>query len=214
VSQLKWLVANVDGNDMCTERVSDHNCREPHTAAAIDRHPFAGLHGALRSNRAVGRGEPATQRSRCDAGNAFRQRHEIAIGVSHSDILGERSPTCETGLVLPIADMLIAAFALVADATSGDERNGHALADGGAPHIGANRHDSAGEFVARYMRKLFDVRVVPAPAVPIAAAEPSRFNSNDGAIWFRSRITHGLDSDRPTEFVIDDCFHKAFSTNR
>src|SRR5688572_27278208 len=61
--------------------------------------------------------------------------------------------------------------------------------------------------MARHMRKLVDVRVVPAPAVPVAAAETCGLDANDGAVRMRRRIAHRFNRNRPAKLVINDCLH-------
>ena len=207
MASVERFVADVDGDDASTEGVGDHRRGEADAAAAVDGDPLARLDGALGRDGAVGRGQPATERGRGDAGNVFGERHEVAVGVPDRDIFGERSPAGEAGLVLAIADLLVAALAFGACAAAGDERNRDPLADGRAADIAADRDDDAGELVPRHMRELFDIRVVPAPAVPVAAAEPGGFDSNDGAVGRWRRIGNRFDGDGAAELVIDDCFH-------
>ena len=54
-----------------------------------------------------------------------------------------------------------------------------------------------------------DVRIVAHPAVPVAAAEPGRFDLDDDAIGSRLRIGDGLDRRRFAELLEDDSFHRS-----
>src|SRR5262249_33527597 len=95
-----------------------------------------------------------------------------------------------------------------ANTTVGDERHRHALSDPVLVQIVADSYDRARELVARHVRKLFDVRIVAAPAVPIAAAKAGRFDLNDGAVRIRRRIGEGRYRNRAAELVISYCIHR------
>jgi hypothetical protein len=112
-------------------------------------------------------------------------------------------------LVLVVADLLIATFALMALTTPSDKRNRNPLPDRCPSHVAANRHDHASKLVPRHMRELLDIRISPMPAMPVTAAEPSCFDSNHRAVRCGRRFGHGFGSDLAAELVIDDCFHES-----
>ena len=87
-----------------------------------------------------------------------------------------------------IADILIPALTLDASAAAGDERHGYSLPDELARDVAPDFHNDPGEFVARHVREVFDVRIVSAPAVPIAAAEAGRLDLDDSTVGRRRWI--------------------------
>ena len=103
--------------------------------------------------------------------------------------------------------MLIAAFAFGTRAAAGDERHRYSLANKISSHITSDSHDHACELVSWHMRKLPNIWVVAAPAMPIAAAQPGRFNLNDGSIRFRRWLWNCFQRDAAAKLVIDNCFH-------
>src|SRR3954471_24699526 len=83
--------------------------------------PFFSFNSTLNSNGSKRSRNAATKCGSSDARDTFRQRHDVAIGVSHCDVIGKPSPTIEAGLILSITDVLIAALALDASAASSNE---------------------------------------------------------------------------------------------
>jgi len=53
-----------------------------------------------------------------------------------------------------------------------------------------------------------DIGIMAHPAMPVAAAQPGRFDLDDDAIGSRLRIGDGLDRRRFAEFLEDDGFHR------
>src|SRR5436190_8465902 len=151
------------------------------------------MNGALNGNSPIGRGDSATQGRGGNARNTFGQRYDISGRVTHCHILGEGTPAVETGLILEVADVLVAAATLNACAAAGDERYGYALTHELARDVTTHFHHHAGEFVTRYVGEVLDVRVVSAPAVPIAAAEARRFDLDDSTVGRRRWIGKRLD---------------------
>jgi hypothetical protein len=61
----------------------------PHTAAAVDHHPFPGAHLAQRNDGAKGGDETATQAGRLDELQRVRESDEIAVGMTERDAFGK-----------------------------------------------------------------------------------------------------------------------------
>ncbi|MNE23122.1 hypothetical protein D3C80_1163650 [compost metagenome] len=99
----------------------------------------------------------------------------------------------EAGLELRFADLLVAGAALMAVAAAGNERHGDTVAGLEAGDVLADCGDDAGEFVAGNMRQA-DIRIMPHPAVPVAAAEAGRLYLDDHAAIGRFRIGQGCDN--------------------
>ena len=148
----------------------DHHCGESCAAAAVDGNPFALAcsHPARRRrDRRLRSGNPAQRLPRL---KLFRQQHDVSVRISHGDKFGEGAPALESGLVLRVADVLIAAVAFDAIAAACDEWHRDPPPDELREDIAADCHYDAGELVARHVGEMLDVRIVPAPAVPIATA--------------------------------------------
>ena len=75
----------------------------------------------------------------------------------------------EAGLELVGTDLLIAGMALRTTTAARDERHSDAVANLEALHAVADRDYAASQLMARHMWQL-DVRIVPHPAMPVAAA--------------------------------------------
>jgi hypothetical protein len=87
----------------------------------------------------------------------------------------------EAGLLLPVADLVLPAPTTGALPAGADERRGHPFAGVPQPHLGTDLDDLPGELMARDVRQR-DVRVVPDPAVPIAAAQAGRGDPDDSTV--------------------------------
>ncbi len=74
--EFKFLVGDVDGDDIGAEGVGDHDGRQADAAAAVHRHPLPGGNPALIDDRPKRRGKTAAQ-----AGGG----HEI-------DFIGQSAP--------------------------------------------------------------------------------------------------------------------------
>src|SRR5262249_25948997 len=107
-----------------------------------------------------------------------------------------------------VADVLIAAMAFEAVAASGHKRHRHSLPDKRTVNIAANLHYRPSKLVSRHMRELAYIRIVPPPAMPVAAAKPRRFNPNHSPIRSRRRIRQAFDGDWPAKLVVSNGFHR------
>jgi hypothetical protein len=76
----------------------------------------------------------------------------------------------------------IASFAINAITTTTNKRNCYPVPNFPILNIGANFGNHASKFMARHMRQLSDVRIVPLPAMPITSAKPSGFNLDNHAM--------------------------------
>ncbi len=135
----------------------------------------AGLHAALRHDRAIGGREPASECRRGHEVELVRQRDQVDVGLGDRHELGERAPMREPGLLLVVAHLLVAGKALLAPAARADERHRHAVADLPRRDLGADLLDHPGQLVAGNVREP-DVGVVSHPAVPVAAAQAGRLD--------------------------------------
>ena len=99
---------------------------------------------------------------------------------------------CETRLELVVAHLLVAGEALRAGTAAAHEGQRHALADFPAAHFLADLHDYPGQLVPGHVRQS-DIRIVPHPAVPVAAADAVGFHLDDHAMRFRRWIGNVLD---------------------
>jgi hypothetical protein len=126
----------------------------------------------------------------------------VGVGIGGGDVLGEGAPGGKAGLELGAADLMIAAQALRATPAAADHREDHPIARFEAARLGANFLDDAAQLVAGDVRQAADVRVVPHPAVPVAAANAVGQNAQDDAVGRRLGVGHRLDGEGFAERVI------------
>jgi hypothetical protein len=99
------------------------------------------------------------------------------------NIFSKRSTVREARLKLMIAYLLIAGGALWTRATATDERNRNAISDVPFDHVFADGCDDARQFVTGNVRWL-NIRVVPNPAMPVAAADACGHDFDNDAMCF------------------------------
>ena len=92
------------------------------------------------------------------------------------DIFGERAPGGEARLELVLADLVVAGGAFEAAAAAGDERHGDAVADLPARHPRCRRRRPCRPVRGPAHAAGVMSRIVPHPAVPVAAAKPGRLD--------------------------------------
>ncbi|MDR8774012.1 hypothetical protein FEP92_04419 [Burkholderia multivorans] len=197
---------NVDRDDIRTDRVRDHDRRQPDAAAAVHRDPFACRRAPLIGDCAKRRDEPAAEARRGRKIERVGQPHEVQVRMMDADEFGERTPVREARLKLPLAHLLVAGVALRAAAAASDERHGHAVAGLPARDVRTGRDDHACQFVSRHVRQ-HDVRIVPHPAVPVAAADAGRLHLDHDAVRRGRRVRDLHHARRGAECFVNDCFH-------
>ncbi|MEY9198085.1 hypothetical protein ABIA16_003201 [Sinorhizobium fredii] len=185
----------------------DHDRRKTDAAAAVHRHPFTASDAGLVGDRPEGCGEAAAEAGGGRKIHALRQVHEVLLGEVECDIFGEGTPMGEARLELRLADLLVAGAAFAAAAAAGNEGHGHPVADLVVEDAAPGGGDRSGQFVAGHMRQA-DVRVVPHPAVPVAAAEPGRLDLDDDAVFAGRRIGQRPDFRRLLEGIVIHRFHR------
>src|SRR5690606_32646218 len=186
--------------------MGDHNRREAHAAAAVDHGPFSRTQAALIDDSPE-RGDKATAECRrFHVANFVRQPHEVGRCVGNGDVLGKAAPAGEAGLVIVVADLLVAGGALGAGAAAQGKGYRNPLADLPAAHLRPDGDDAPRELMARYVRRV-DIGVVAHPAVPVAAAKASRADLNDDAVGWRLGIGQFSDGDWPGKGVKDRRSH-------
>ena len=197
---------DVDRDHPRTGRRRDLDGGQPHTPAAVHRHPFPGLDLRHLHDRPEGRGVAAAERGGGGQVELLRDGDEVDVGGVEGDELRERAPVGEPGLGLARADLLLAGRALGAGPAGVHERHGHPVADAPAPHARADRGHRAGQLVTGHVRQ-DDVRIVALPGVPVAAADPARRHPHDDAARRRLRSRHLAHLERTTEGVEDQRAH-------
>jgi hypothetical protein len=96
------------------------------------------------------------------------------------------------------ADLFVPVPARLASATSSDEWHGDTISHCPVANASSDLDHRASELVPWNVGEC-DIRVVTHPAVPVASAQPGRFNPNDNSIGVRSRQGPIDYTDRPLE---------------
>ncbi len=187
--QLQRSGSCVHGDHPRPGRHRDHHRRQAHPAAPVHGDPLARRHPPLRDHGPERRREPAAEPGRRHVRELLRHGHEIDVGMVQGHVLRERPPVREPGLRLPRAHLLIAGRAVGAAPAGADERHGGPVPGPPAHDPGAHRLHHAGEFVPGHVRQ-HDVRIVPHPPVPVAAAQPGRLDAHHDPARGRNRIGH------------------------
>jgi hypothetical protein len=169
-------------------------------------HPLVGGHGALLHDGSVGRRQTAAQARSRRKVEFLWQRHQVEVGVSHSDRLSQRAPCGEPRLELIVANLRSASQALTTCAATGDERHRHALSNLPAMNARTNLRNDARKFMARHVWKALNVRIVASPTMPVAAANASGMHANHDAVGVGRGVGDLLDFDRSIERTINGCF--------
>ena len=170
-------------------------------------HPLAGHRAGTIDDRAKRGGEATAEARRGDEVEIGGEWHEVRIGVTHLDELGERAPVGEAGLRVGVADLMVSRSALRADAAAARERRGDAVADPPAAHARADGGHHAGELVAGHVRRPH-VRVVAHPAVPVTPTDAAGPHRHDRGVVARSWHGHVANGERSPEFGEDRGTHR------
>jgi hypothetical protein len=162
-----------------TERPSHHHRGQADAAAAVDGHPVARPDPRMGGHGAMCRRDAAAEASGGDEAEPIGQPHEVHVRVVHPDVLGEGTGVGEPGLGLPLAHLVLAVGAGLARSARAHERCGDPIAGSPVPHERTDGLDDAGELVAGHVRQSH-VRVMTHPPVPVAAAQSTRLDPDDG----------------------------------
>lgn len=126
----------------------------------------------------------------------------------YTDELRKRPPMSEARLKLRIADLLVTAVALGTRATPADKGHRYTVADLPPGDVPANFRHDAGKLMPGNMRQL-DVRIMPLPAVPVAAADAGAPHLYDHAVTLRRRVFDVHQARRLGKGFVDNCFHES-----
>ena len=210
--EIELFVGQVDGDDIGAHGARDHDRRQADAAAAVHGDPFAGCDAALVDDGAEGCDEAAAQTRGGGEVHLLGELHEIRVGEVERDIFGEGAPGGEARLELIFADLVVAGDAFEAMAAAGNEGHGDAVALLPAGHAAADRGNPAGELVAGDVRQA-DVGIVSHPAVPVAAAEPSRLDLDYDAFRRGRRVWNVADGGRLAKRFKNNGFHRLLRFN-
>ncbi|GGK30096.1 hypothetical protein GCM10008955_24800 [Deinococcus malanensis] len=114
----------------------------------------------------------------------------------------------ETGLKLAVAHLLVSGLTFVAAPAAGDERHGDAVACSPFADVPTHSDHSPREFMARNMWQ-GDVRVMPHPPVPVAAAHAGGLHLHHHAIFRGNGIRDRGELRANVERVNHDGLHGA-----
>ena len=123
---------------------------------------------------------------------------------------GERTPSREPWLELVITHLLISTRTFMARTATCDKRHRHTLTNQVVTDILTYCHHFSSKFVARNVRKRADIGITPLPAMPVAATQSRRFNTNDCPIGFRCRIWNSLQERLLAKAVIQHGLHNSY----
>ena len=205
--------ADVDGDDLGTQGVGDHDRRLSHTAAAEHGDCLTGAQPRAHMQSVEGRGEPASESDHGSGGQVLGHGHEVRIGLVDDDLIGPRTEMGEARLSLIGADLRVAGPAPAAASAAADEGHGHPLTDAELLDPGPRRGDSADELMPGNMRQA-DRPVVTGPGVVVAAAHARGLDVDDdsGLGSGRGRDVPQLGADG--ELFEDDGAHTADRRSR
>jgi hypothetical protein len=110
-------------------------------------------------------------------------------------------------LKLPIADLRRPSTALSTFAATGGKGHCHPIAGPPFGNGPTNFNDLAGKFVAGHVWQRRDVRIVPLPAMPVAAANARSTDGDHDALVRWTRIINAFDAKRAAEFIKQRCMH-------
>ena len=96
------------------------------------------------------------------------------------------------GLILIVADLVIAGNAFRAFAASANEGQRHSFPHAPPGYVFPDLDNNPRHLMARYMRQR-DIRIVSHPAMPVAHAKAGRLDSQDNATFRRDWVHHILD---------------------
>ena len=118
----------------------------------------------------------------------------------------------KAGLKLVITDLVVARVTLWASSATTYKRQRDTIAGLPVGNVLANSFDNAGKLMSWHMRKA-DIRIMPHPAVPIAATQPRRSDRNHHAADWRFGIRQRLNAEWPAKCVINCSFQILFELN-
>src|SRR5690606_8095448 len=122
--------------------------------------------------------------------DAVRQPDEVDVGPRHHHVLREAAPAVEAGLVLAIAEVLMARPTLAAGAAAATERRRHTLTAAEAGHVATDLAHHTGELVTGHVRERHR-GIVTHPGVPVAAAHSGCHHLDDRSVRWRFWIRNG-----------------------
>src|SRR5690606_9894864 len=205
--EFKLFLGEVDRHDIRAHGTRDHDGRKPDTAAAVNCYPFSRPDPTLVDNSAEG-GDEAAAKARCRGEvHVLGEGDQVRIGMVDGDIFGVGTPGGKARLELMFAYLMIAGGAYCAAAASDHEGNRNAISRPPAADPAPGSHDHPGELVPRNVGQPY-VRVMPHPAVPVAAAKPGRLDLDDNALGGGRGIRHCLDGWRLAELLENDGSHE------
>jgi hypothetical protein len=176
----------VDGDHVGAEGPGDHHHAQADAARSDHRHPLARRQPRPARQRPVGGGEAAAQRRGGRERDLGGDRDQVGVGGMQRNVLRERAPVRETGLLLGRAHLRVTGKAPFARAAAADERHRDPVADRPFPYPGADRRDLPGQLMTRHMRQR-DV-FMPSPRVPVASAQPRSTDPHHYPTRGRGRI--------------------------
>jgi hypothetical protein len=199
-------VIYIDRNGPPAERGGYLDCREAHSAAAVDCHKFAASDA-----RAIGDGTPsrhvAAPESRgCYFVDSVGQLDTVHVGGRYTDILLPSSASCNaSGRLAAIAQVLNARPTICAGTARIVEWQCNAHARLNTLYACAHFCDYAADLVAerRIVRKFYaEPTPVSVPKVPVASADPGRNHAHKGFILSNGRHRNGVDRKIPAYAMI------------
>ena len=158
------------------QRAGDHHHAEAYTPGTYHGDPLPVGDPSPADQRAVCRGEPASETGRGGKVDLLGDGHQVDIGIVERDVLSKRPPACEAWLLLIRADLSRPRPAPLAAPTAADERDGHPVADPPLTNLRTDLSNHSSELMARHVRP--GDLLMTRPAMPVTAAHPARHHSD------------------------------------
>ena len=200
--QPQRVAADVHRDHVGAQRTRDHDRGQPHPAAAVHGDPVTPRDPALGLHRPERGREPAAEARGLHEADLVREGDQGQVGVAQRHTFGESAPAVKAWLELAVADLLVAAAARHAPPAPRDEGHRHAISPLPARHLSPHLLDHPGDLVPGHVGQ-HDVGIVAHPAVPVAPADPVRFDPHDHAVGRRLRIRQRFDCDRAPVLAVD-----------
>ena len=162
------------------------------SAAAVNRHPFSGLHVDTACEAVECCHETTSQAGSGGEVDVVRYPHQIRGSVGKCYFLSERAPRTEPGLILVLAYVGVPLITFSARAAPAGERNRHSIADAPTEKVVTDFGNNPGHFVPWYVG-IGDGGVVAHPRVPVRPADTIGFDIYHNTIRRGDRIGHRLD---------------------
>ena len=124
--------------------------------------------------------------------------------MRNHDPLGERAPSAEPRLLLPVADLLVTCQALSARSARVDERSRYAITHRPSIDVNADLINDAGELMTGHMRQRH--QLVSHPGVPVTATQTGGPDGDDDAVARAQRLRKLGDLRHLKDLSIDHSF--------